>query len=299
MIYVCIFAKRLFGKMEKLQITTLDGQQLMAALKMPETTPKAVVQINMGTAARKEFYFSFVEFLAKNGYVACVFDYRGTGFNAEQLKNCNYEYIDYGLQDIPAVFDYLCERFPDLPKFIVGHSAGGQQIGYLPNLERVSGMVCCAVSVGYWGFMPWSYRIQTHFYFDILRPISLALFGYMKTKKLLGLENLPPRVVNTWRDWCSVPDWYFNERFYGKTVPIGRYKDIPFAIKIYSSTDDPISHEKSTKAFWRHVSSTKSIDIEVISPSDVGAKEIGHFGFFRKQFKDTIWQKILDDLNKF
>jgi predicted alpha/beta hydrolase len=29
-----------------------------------------------------------------------------------------------------------------------------------------------------------------------------------------------------------------------------------------------------------------------ISPSDVGARSIGHFGFFRKRFADALWPQV-------
>jgi predicted alpha/beta hydrolase len=31
--------------------------------------------------------------------------------------------------------------------------------------------------------------------------------------------------------------------------------------------------------------------IERIAPADVQASRIGHFGFFREQFRDTLWQR--------
>ncbi|HOY36102.1 MAG TPA: alpha/beta hydrolase, partial [Piscinibacter sp.] len=39
--------------------------------------------------------------------------------------------------------------------------------------------------------------------------------------------------------------------------------------------------------------------IERISPLDVQARRIGHFGFFREQFQSTLWQRTahwLDEL---
>lgn len=34
-------------------------------------------------------------------------------------------------------------------------------------------------------------------------------------------------------------------------------------------------------------------------PQEIGEKEIGHFGFFRKKFKETLWAKALKDLGSF
>ena len=29
-----------------------------------------------------------------------------------------------------------------------------------------------------------------------------------------------------------------------------------------------------------------------IAPSDIGARRIGHFGFFRKRFADSLWPQV-------
>jgi predicted alpha/beta hydrolase len=33
-------------------------------------------------------------------------------------------------------------------------------------------------------------------------------------------------------------------------------------------------------------------EMKRISPSDVGARSIGHFGFFRKRFADALWPQV-------
>jgi predicted alpha/beta hydrolase len=35
------------------------------------------------------------------------------------------------------------------------------------------------------------------------------------------------------------------------------------------------------------------LDRRYIAPQEVGAKRVGHFGFFRPQFKATLWQQAL------
>lgn len=40
------------------------------------------------------------------------------------------------------------------------------------------------------------------------------------------------------------------------------------------------------------------IQINKLIPAEIGAKKIEHFGYFRKEFKDSIWQRILGDINR-
>lgn len=183
------------------KVTCEDGVQLSAILFRPEN-PKAAVMINGATATPKEFYFAFAEYLVENNYAAICYDYRGVCSSQPPtgLKGCEYEYIDWGMKDMPAVMDYLDASFPDIPKFIVGHSVGGQKFGFMPNHKKVSGMVTFASSSGYWKWMPFAYRLQTHFFFEIVRPITHLLYGYTAVKKLGLMEDLPKNVTNAWRN---------------------------------------------------------------------------------------------------
>ncbi|MCU0470214.1 MAG: alpha/beta fold hydrolase [Arcicella sp.] len=288
-------------KQSKIKIVCSDGVALSAILLMPENQAKAVVQINSATATPKEYYLAFAQYLAENGFVVCVFDYRGVCESTPTggLRGCTYDYLMWGQLDMPAVLDYLDTLFPDLPKLIMGHSVGGQEVGLMPNHHKIKGMVTYATSVGYWNFMPLSYRLQTHFFFQIFTPISNLLFGYVAAKRLGLMEDLPKQIVLDWRNWCSVPEYFFNEKYYAESAQKGFYKELAFPIKVYWTTDDPISNVRSVPMFWKHVNSTGGIHIESITPQEIGEKEIGHFGFFRKKFKQTLWTKALEDLKNF
>lgn len=284
---------------ENFSTTCSDGVVLRGKLLIPDV-PRAVVQFNTGTAALKEFYQPFLEFLTEHGYACCLWDYRGSGESApERLKGCEYTFSDYGTKDMPAIRDFLKARFPNLPLLLVGHSAGGQQAGLLPNLEDYSGMLAIAVSCGYEPNMPLSYRLQSMFFFDIFCPLSTAIWGFVKAKPFGIMENLPKNVAGEWHQWCSSPDYLFDEKFLGKTLPKGSYDAMPFPIEVVWTPDDTISNEKNVKAFWRHVTSIKLINITELKASDIKEKEIGHFGFFKRRMKDKIWPVLLGKLDGF
>ena len=276
------------------RIPALDGYPLAARLLVPDGTPKAVVQLNGGTAILKEFYGSFARFLVENGYAVCLWDYRGTGESApSSLRDFPARMLDWGTLDMPAVLDFLDETFPNLPKLAFGHSAGGQQVGFMPNLDKLSGLVCFATSSGYWGFMPTDYRLKTHLFFHGVVPVGNALLGYTAARRLGIMEDVPKGVAREWRAWCSRPDYFFDPKFFGKTVPTGRFDALPFPVKVFWATDDPISNARSVPAFWRHVRSLHSLDVEALSPAEFGLKSIGHFGLFRKTARETLWPKAL------
>lgn len=284
---------------ESISVQCIDGVTLKGLLLIPSQA-KGVVQFNGGTGAKKEFYLPFLEFLAENGFVCCLWDYRGSGDSAPlSLKKCDFSFLDYGRQDMTAIKKYLTHRFPDLPYLLVGHSVGGQQVGFMDDLSNVKGLLSFAVSTGYLAYMPLSYRILSTYFFYFFSPLSVALTGYVKAKPFGYMENLPKNVVKEWREWCAKPDYFFNEQFYGKTVPVGNFQSYDFPVHVYWATDDPISNKKSIPAYWNNIKNSHLMTIQKIQPKDYHQKTIAHFGFFKKQLKDTLWQEALVKLNYF
>lgn len=277
----------------------VDGVEIKGKLFIPES-PKAVVQFNGGTGAKKEFYQPFLEYLTDHGYICCLWDYRGSGESApKNLKGCDYTFRDYGMQDMPAIKKYLTSRFSDLPFFLVVHSVGGQQSGFANNLADVKGMVAIAVSTGYAPYMPFKYRVLAQYFFNVFTPLSIFFNGYLASKKLGYMEDLPKNVILEWRDWCRAKGYFFDEQFYGKTVPKGSYENMPFPIQMYSLTDDTISSERNIKNFWNHVKSDHGIKFTTYSPKEFGVKQIGHMGFFKKRFKESLWPIALAKLEEY
>jgi predicted alpha/beta hydrolase len=284
---------------ESMRVQCSDGVELRGMLLLP-AEPKAIVQFNGGTGAKKEFYLPFLTFLAEHGYACCLWDYRGSGESAPQnMKNCTYNFLDYGTKDMPAVKKYLETRFPTLPYLIVGHSVGGQQVGFMDNLEHIKGMLAFAVSTGYLAYMPLSYRILSTYFFYMFSPISIALKGYVASKRFGIMEDLPKKVVEQWRAWCAKPDYFFNERFYGTSVPVGKFKHYNFPVHVFWTSDDPISNKDSIRAYWSQIENQDITSIQKIEPADYGQKKIGHFGFFKKSMRDTLWHEASRKLDLF
>lgn len=286
-------------KEEKFSVRCEDGVELKGILLIPDN-PKAVVQFNTGTAALKDFYKHFLLYLAEHGYACCLWDYRGNGESApETLKGCEHKFSDYGTKDMPAVKTYLKEKFPDLPLILVGHSAGGQQVGLMPDLEGYKGLLAIATSTGYEPHFPLGYRLQSKFFFGPFASVSIALFGYVKSKPFGIMEDLPKNVAREWNAWMHRRDYLFDERFLGSTIPKGSYHAMPFPIEVVWTPDDTIANERNTEDFWSHVKSAQGINFTRIEASEIGEKSIGHFGFFKRRVKDKIWPILLEKLDGF
>jgi predicted alpha/beta hydrolase len=284
---------------ESFTVQCTDGVTLHGVLLIPQQ-PKAVVQFNNGTATKKEFYLSFLEYVAEHGFICCLWDYRGSGASAAvDMRNCDYTFSDYGLKDMPAMKQYLNHRFPELPFLLLGHSAGGQQVGFMHNLEGVKGMVCFAVSTGYAPHMPLGYRLKSHYFFYIFTPLSILLTGYISAKRFKIMEDLPKNVVLEWRNWCAHQDYFFHSKFAGNTLPVGSFKNYDFPIHLFWAVDDTISNEKNTHNYWKHIKSSRPVEMTRYTPQELGIKNLGHFGFFKKSRKNDIWAAAVGKLEAF
>lgn len=278
---------------ESFQTRCIDGVVLKGKLLIPES-PKAIVQFNCGTATKKEVYHKFLKYIAEHNFICCLWDYRDSGESApSSLKDCAYVYSDYGTKDMPAIKDFLTSKFPDLPFLILGHSTGGQQVGFMNNLEGIKGAINFAVSTGYYPNMPLSYRMNAYVFFYIFAPLSVLFTGYVAAKRFGFMEDLPKGVAYQWRAWCSKKDYLFDKRFYGKSVPLGNYQNFHFPIHVYWTVDDTISNEANTKNLWGHIKSAKGITFTKVVPKEYGVPSIGHFGFFRRKLKSKLWKDVV------
>ncbi len=282
-------------RVDNFETTCEDGIKLKGTLLIPEN-PKGLIQFNCGTATKKEFYLSFLTYLAENGYVCCNWNYRGSE-KTDNLKKSNIRFVDYGTKDMPAIKAYLQDRFPNLPFIFIAHSAGGQQIGFINNLDNVKGSINIAVSSGYYPNMPFVYRMKAYFFFYLFTPISVFMNDYVKSKPFGFMENLPKKVVFEWREWLEKENYFFDKKFYGKTVPTGNFKDFKFPIHVYYSTDDTISNAKNNEAFWNNVKSEKGVTFTELKPIQFGLDKIDHFGYFKKNMKDNLWKDIVTRLD--
>lgn len=280
-------------KIDKFEVECEDRVILRGDLLIPNK-PKAVVQFNCGTAVSKEFYRSFVMYLAENGYVVCLWDYRGNGnSSAESLRYCDFCFSDYGLKDMPAIKYFLRSQFPELPFFILGHSVGGQQIGFMNDLNDVKAVINFAVSSGYYAHMSFVYRMKAYFFFYFFTPLSILIKGYVKAKPFGFMENLPKKVALEWRSWVEKEDYLFDDAFFGKSIPKGQFHNFKFPIHIYWTSDDNISNPKNLEAFWKHIQSEKGISFTQLNPEELNLNKIDHFGFFKRSMKKPLWNEVV------
>ena len=111
---------------------------------------------------------------------------------------------------------------------------------------------------------------------------------------MLGMmEDIPKNIYNDWRQWCSVPEYFFHPKYSKKIEGISGFKNLNFPIEVFTAIDDEIATRKNIHSFWKNVSSTFHINFQWLDPKDYGIQSIGHFDLFRKKNKKTLWPLII------
>ncbi len=105
---------------------TKDGLRLYAQGWKPEAELKGVVCLVHGLGEHSGRYEHLAAFLNQAGYALLAFDLRGHGKSGGQRGYApSYEAL---LDDIARLLDEAANRYPDLPRFLYGHSLGGNLV---------------------------------------------------------------------------------------------------------------------------------------------------------------------------
>ena len=110
---------------------------------------RRLVVVNSATAVPRRFYRHYATALARAGFTAITYDYRGTGGSRpESLKNFEALASDWGLLDMAGVVDWVQAEFALERLFMIGHSVGGQVTGLLDNGDAIDGMITMSAQSG-------------------------------------------------------------------------------------------------------------------------------------------------------
>lgn len=95
---------------------------------IPDTTPRAVIQIAHGIAEHINRYDDFMSYLASNGFLAVGNDHLGHGQSIEAPANKGFFAAkngwSYAVKDMVLLHDIMKKEAPDIPYIIFGHSMG-------------------------------------------------------------------------------------------------------------------------------------------------------------------------------
>ncbi|MBM3390714.1 MAG: alpha/beta fold hydrolase [Betaproteobacteria bacterium] len=265
-------------------------QHVVARFFAPPGEAKAAVLVVPAMGVTQAYYAPFAEWLAAQGYLVATFDYRGIGQSRYgRLRGLKVDVLDWARQDCAAMVEAVTARAEGRPLYWVGHSLGGQILPFVPNRERVARIVTVATGSGYWRENTAALRRVSWWLWFVAAPLSVRLFGYFPGKRLRKIGDLPRGVMEQWRRWCLNPEYAVGVE--GEPAREA-YASVTTPIVSLSFTDDEYMSRRNVEAIHgQYVSAPRTL--KRYAPKEIGVKRIGHFGFFRPKFEQSLWRAHL------
>lgn len=275
---------------ENVTITCTDGYSLSGRFyQSKQSIEQLPILICPATGITQGFYHNFSEWLSEQGFNVMVFDFRGIGQSLYgPLRESNASIQDWGQLDIPAAIDLLLNKTQQEKVTLLGHSAGGQLLGIVPNYDKVAQVISISGSTGHVKGLKGRTKRMAPVMFNLIFPVSSLIKGYGATNFLGMGENLPKNVAKQWAQFCSKPGYVINA--IGKTIFDDYHSEIQCPITVYWSSDDEIATEANVKDLLRLYPNAQTDMIE-LRPQEHGHKAIGHMLMFKKSHQN-LWSKI-------
>lgn len=272
---------------EVVEIACADGQRLCGHyLRASGVRPGLPVLLAPATGVKQHFYLRFARWLAAQGHDVLVFDYRGIGLSLRgPLADCRATLADWGQRDLVGALAWLLARTGAPEVVLLGHSAGGQMIGLLPNHHRVARLVGVSASTGWFAGMRLAFALKARLGLLFLVPLGIRLKGYAPTS-VLGLgENLPAEVGRQWGQWCAAGGYATNAV---RNRPAEDFHaQVRTPVIVLHAEDDDIATPATVADLLRTLPAAQSQVLRV-RPSQLGLHTLGHVDWFR-QSHQAVW----------
>jgi len=136
----------------------------------------------LGVSARH--YLPLAEALAAHGVAVVLHEWRGIGSsNRRAGRDCNWAYRELLLDDLPAALTMVRQRWPYAPRWIGGHSLGGQLGSLYASLhpQEHAGLVLVASGAPYWRRFRHGRLIKAAY---AVAPLLAGVVGYMPGRRI-------------------------------------------------------------------------------------------------------------------
>ncbi|AKU92542.1 alpha/beta fold hydrolase [Vulgatibacter incomptus] len=267
-----------------------NGQLVASRWFRPDVESRGSVLIAPAMGVEQRFYAALARWLAERGFLTVTFDYVGIGQSRTMdLRRLDVNVLDWARFDCGAVLDALAAETGERPLYWIGHSLGAQIIPFVRGRQRISRMLTIASGSGYWRENTPELRRRVWLLWFVVAPLVTPLVGYFPGNRLGMVGDLPRGVIEQWRRWCLHPDYAVGVE--GEAAR-SAFASVETPITTISFTDDEMMSGRNTESMHRFYGGAPKTH-KRLAPEDIGAKAIGHFGFFRAQFATSLWENHL------
>ena len=273
----------------EVQIPAEDGRLLAASLfgpTTPATRTRPLTVVAGGAGIARRYYARFAAFIAERGRLVVTFDYRDVGGSRTgSLKGSAVRMRDWCTLDVPGVLAWAAREYSGRPIHWVGHSMGGFATGLAHNNHLIARQLNIATLSGYWRHMAVPERYRVRVLMGLAGPAIVHLAGYLPGM-LMGGEDMPGPAFLEWRRWCMTPEFLFGDRTLPEIANFARFRA---PIRFAQVEDDAWGTPAAVEAIAQHFKASADHSIWRVRLCDANARRIGHHGFFRSEFRDTLW----------
>ncbi|MCK8523512.1 alpha/beta fold hydrolase [Aquimarina sp. D1M17] len=278
------------------QIHATDGYLLSANIYAANLSidKNKVLIINSATAVDKKLYHHYAMYISQQGYMVITYDYRGiANSRPKKLRGFEASFLDWGKKDFEGVLNFVSQKFPSQKVVVFGHSIGGTIIGMTEKNKIISGVINIGAQTAYYKDWDKKQRRKIYFLWHIVLPFITAIFGYFPGKMLRMLEDIPKGVITQWHGRRLHENMRMQLESNGIKFYYHTYLNKLLTLGV---EDDPIGTEIAIKRIHDAFESCDK-ELSIIKLVEVPTTKIGHFGFFSRKFKESLWQQTLTWFN--
>ena len=285
---------------QQIEISTTD--QVNICTEVFAENNNTTLIINPAIGVKRKLYHAFAAFMAEQGITTVIYNYRGMEDGLLALPDgVRTDAEAWGRLDQSAVINWAWTTLKAEKLFVLGHSIGGQLLGFADNFDLVDGLLHVTAQKGDYRLWPWwslNGRIKLMLLWHVLIPWMSRGPTFNASKLGLGTYPWPAAAAKQWASWGRVKGYLFNPQF-GFDLNTWHHYNQP--LLSFGFTDDDMAPEAAidgllqafgTAGNSRDASSRDNGHIEkrIIDPKSMGLSSIGHFGFFKPKAK-TLWQE--------
>ncbi len=278
---------------EHINIITRDQIPLKAEVWGP--VKQSTLIINPAIGVKRKLYHEFAAFLVEQGISVVLYNYRGMEDGIKALPSdvqCDAE--AWGRLDQSAIIDWVKNELEPQKLLTLGHSIGGQLLGFAENFTEIDGLIHVASQKGDYRLWPFKGRLKLMMLWHVLIPLMSRGQQFNAKKLSLGTYPWPASAAKQWASWGQQKDYLFNAKFGFDLSPWHQYNK-PLLSLGFSDDDmaPPAAIDGLLAEFGSCVGSSvhdnKHIVNRIIDPKSLNLDGIGHFGFFKPKTKQ-LWQ---------
>jgi predicted alpha/beta hydrolase len=277
---------------QTLAIPADDGYSLAATLFAASSSAAANAPITIiacATGVPRSFYARFAAYLAEHGGPALTFDYRGIGGSLQgPVRQSTARFRDWGVLDTPGVLAWVAATYPDRPIHWVGQSYGGFATGLAHNNHLISRQLGVSTMTADYRFISSVLeRAKVAGLLFVAGPALVRMLGYLPGW-VNGGADLPKGVLLEWSAWVKTRGFLFGVEDLPEQ---SHFKTLKAPLCFAFMADDPWISSAGVANLAQHYTGSRECSFWPVTLAESGASKIGHIGFFRSEFKDTLWPK--------